>query len=421
MNPYFIIILTTLLAGYLLDLAATLLNLRTLTAPLPAEFAGMFGEEAYAKSQEYTRTRSRFGLLETTIDLAAVLAFWFSGSFNAVDRFARHFAMNEILTGLVYVGVLIVLRSLLSLPFSVYSTFFIEERVGFNKTTPKTFITDILKGIALGLVLGVPILAGIIWFFLYAGPLAWFYCWIVATVFSLIVQYIAPRWIMPLFNKFTPLEEGELRKAILDYARSVRFSVRDIFVMDGSKRSGKSNAFFTGFGRNKRIALFDTLIAKHTTNELVAVLAHEIGHYKKRHIVQGMVIGTVQAGVLLYLLSIFLHHEGLFRAFFMEHASVYAGLLFFSMLYAPIEMILSIALHGLSRKNEFEADRFSAETCVRDGAMIDALKKLSVDNLSHLTPHPFFVWLNYSHPPVLERIRAIRSLQQSHAGHAPQT
>lgn len=408
MNIYALVILGTLIAGYLLDLVATILNLRTLGEPLPGEFEGVYDAAAYRKSQEYTRTRSRFGLVHDTIDLVITLGFWMAGGFNIVDRFARGWGNGEIVSGLIFVAILLFMRSVISLPFTLYSTFVIEERFGFNKTTAKTFILDMVKGIALGAALGGPLLAGVIAFFLYAGTAAWLYCWVALTLFSLIVQYVAPTWIMPIFNKFTPLEDGPLRKAILAYAATVQFPLRDIFVMDGSKRSSKSNAFFTGFGKNKRIALFDTLIAKQATDELVAVLAHEIGHYKKKHILQSMIIGIMQSGVTLYLLSIFLHHDGLFRAFLMDQSSVYAGLIFFGMLYAPIELLLGIGMQWLSRKNEFEADRYSVDTLPGNESMIDALKKLSVDNLSHLTPHAFYVFLHYSHPPVLERIRAIR-------------
>ncbi|MEX2363156.1 MAG: M48 family metallopeptidase, partial [Balneolaceae bacterium] len=229
------------------------------------------------------------------------------------------------------------------------------------------------------------------------------------TVFTLIMQYVAPTWIMPLFNKFTPLEEGELRKAIENYTEKVNFSIQGLYVIDGSRRSSKSNAFFTGFGKNKRVALYDTLIENHTNQELVAVLAHEIGHYKKKHIIKGMVTSILQTGVMFFLLSVFLSAEGLFEAFYMEQMSVYAGLIFFGMLYAPIEMILSIFMQMLSRKHEFEADSFAAETTGQPEDMVSTLKKLSKDNLSNLTPHWFYVFLNYSHPPVLERIREIRN------------
>lgn len=411
MNVYAIIILTTLVASFVVDLIAELLNLRALRDELPQEFQGVYDAEQYKKSQDYTRVRTRFGFVTSLFGLVLTLAFWFAGGFPYLDKIVRSWGLHPILTGLAYIGILVLAKSVLSLPFSIYSTFVIEERFGFNKTTPKTFVLDLLKGLALGILLGAPLLAGILAFFQYAGVWAWLYCWLAVTVFTLFVQFIAPTWIMPLFNKFTPLDEGELREAILNYAKSVNFSLQNLFVMDGSKRSSKSNAFFTGFGKNKRIALFDTLIAQHTVPELVAVLAHEIGHYKKKHILKGMLISILHAGFMFYLLSIFLSHQGLFEAFYMQEPSIYAGLIFFGMLYSPFEVILSVFLHMFSRKNEYEADRFAAETTRDPDAMISALKKLSVHNLSNLTPHPFYVFLNYSHPPTLERIRALRSLK----------
>jgi STE24 endopeptidase len=223
------------------------------------------------------------------------------------------------------------------------------------------------------------------------------------------VQFIAPTWIMPLFNKFTPLDAGELKSAILSYAGSIKFPVENVYVMDGSRRSSKSNAFFTGFGKHRRIVLFDTLIKKHTTEELVAVLAHEMGHYKKKHILQTMALGILQMGMMLYLLSIFISYQGLFDAFYMPQKSVYAGLIFFAMLYSPLDFFIGIFMQMLSRSNETEADRFSAETTHDPQSMVDALKKLSTHNLSNLFPHPLYVFLNYSHPPVLKRIQALQT------------
>jgi STE24 endopeptidase len=224
------------------------------------------------------------------------------------------------------------------------------------------------------------------------------------TVYMLAVQFIAPTWIMPLFNKFSPLEDGDLRTAILSYAKSIKFPVQNVFVMDGSRRSGKSNAFFTGFGKHKRIALFDTLIKQHTSNELLAVLAHEMGHYKKKHILMSMILGILQTGLMLYLLSLFISYQGLFDAFYMDHISVYGGLIFFAMLYSPLDLFVGMIMQMVSRKNETAADRFASETTGDPGSMVDALKKLSAHNLTNLTPHPFYVFLNYSHPPVLQRI-----------------
>lgn len=413
MNVYGIIILSTLLFSFILSIITELLNLRALRDELPDEFAGVYDAEKYKKSQEYTRVKTKFEFVSAAFGMAITLIFWFAGGFNYLDHIVRGWQLHPILSGLAYIGILVFARSIISLPFSIYATFVIEERFGFNKTTPHVFVMDLIKGALLAIVLGGPLLAGVLAFFQYAGDWAWFYCWAAATLFTLFVQFIAPTWIMPLFNKFTPLADGELRQSILAYADKVKFPLKNLFVMDGSKRSTKSNAFFTGFGKNKRIALFDTLIEKHTVRELVAVLAHEIGHYKKKHIIKGMVVSIAHTGVVFYLLSIFLTHVGLFSAFYMENMSTYAGLIFFGMLYSPIELILSIFMQIVSRKHEYEADRFAAETTRNPQSMIEALKKLSSHNLSNLTPHRLYVFLNYSHPPVLERIRAIRQLKMA--------
>jgi len=410
MNLYTLVILATLVFSFVLSLVTEMLNLRALRDELPPEFKDVYDPETYRKSQEYTRVETKFGFITSVFGVILTLTFWFVGGFNHLDVIVRGWQFHPILTGLVYIGILMFARAMISLLFSIYATFVIEARFGFNKTTPATFAADLVKGFFLAVILGGPLLAGVLAFFQYAGEWAWLYCWLAAAVFTLFIQFIAPTWIMPLFNKFTPLPDGKLREAIFAYTRAVKFSLKNLFVMDGSKRSTKSNAFFTGFGKSKRIALFDTLIEKHTVAELVAVLAHEIGHYKKKHIIQGMIISVAHLGVMLYLLSIFISHEGLFKAFYMENASIYAGLIFFGMLYAPIELILGIFLQIFSRKNEYEADRFATETTRDPNSMIDALKKLSVHNLSNLTPHPLYVFLNYSHPPILDRIQAIRQL-----------
>jgi len=375
---------------------------------LPEEFKGIYNEDDYARSQDYTRVRTRFDIISSVFDLAVLLCFWFMGGFNALDLVVRGFGFSSILTGLIYVGALVLLRTFLAIPFNIFATFVIEERFGFNKTTVRTFILDLVKGVLLTALLGGAVLAVVLIIFDRSGPQAWIYCWLAVSLFILFLQFIAPTWLLPLFNKFIPLADGELKERIMQYAQSVSFRLEKIFVMDGSRRSGKSNAFFTGFGRHKRIALYDTLIDKHSVPELEAILAHEIGHYKKKHILQGLALTVLHMGVMLFLLSIFISHKGLFDAFYMDHTSVYAGLIFFGLLLAPMEMILSILLHSLSRKNEYQADRFAAETIADPGQMIMALKNLARDNLANLTPHQFHVFLHYSHPPLLKRIQAIR-------------
>jgi STE24 endopeptidase len=407
MNPFFLIIFFALLIEYAIGVAANLLNLKSLRSELPPAVEDVYQSEDYRRSQEYIRTNTRFDFVTSTFSLVVLLSFWFSGGFNYLDQAVRSWGFVPILNGLFYIGILLIGYSLLMLPLDIYRTFVIEERFGFNRTTPRTFLVDKIKGLGLAVLLGAPLLSGILAIFEYAGYHAWIYCWIIFTVFSLILQYVAPTWIMPLFNKFTPLESGELKEAIINYAHSVDFPVKNVFVVDGSKRSSKSNAFFTGFGRNKRIALFDTLIRKHTVPELIAVLAHEIGHHKKKHILQGTVVNILHAGLLFFVLSIFLGSPGLYEAFYMEQQSVYSGILLFGLLYTPLEMVLSVLMHVLSRKNEYEADRFAVETIQHPQHLIGALKRLHAGNLSNLMPHPFYVFLNYSHPPLLQRIRAI--------------
>ena len=408
MNLYGLIILSTLLLDYGLNLLADVLNLRALRHELPAEFAGVYEAETYRKSQAYTRVKTRFGILTSTCMLAMTLIFWFTGGFQVLDTLVRSFNIGPIWTGLGYIGLLLLGKTVLSLPFSLYSTFVIEARFGFNKTTFATFIMDGLKGLLLAIAIGAPFLAGILAFFTYAGAHAWLYCWGATTLFTLVLQWLAPTWIMPLFNTFTPLANAELRQAIFAYARAARFPVDEVFVIDGSRRSSKSNAFFTGFGKHKRIALFDTLVAQHTLPELVAVLAHEIGHYKKKHIVQNMVLSIAHTGVMFWLLSLFLSHAGLFQAFYVTQPAVYTGLIFFGLLYTPVELLLSVLMHIISRQHEYAADRFAIDTVDTPAALTEALKKLSAHNLSNLTPHPFYVFLHYSHPPMLERVRAIQ-------------
>jgi STE24 endopeptidase len=414
MNIIALIILSALIADLILNMVADYLNLKMVTDELPATFRGTYDEARYRQSQEYLRVNTQFGWVSSGFNLLIMLVFWFGKGFPFVDTWVRSFGRGPVVTGLLYIGFLVLTYAVLAQPFALYATFVIEERFGFNKTTVKTYVMDLFKGMLLSIILGGPLLAGILAFFEYAGEAAWLYCWLVIIIYMIVIQFIAPAWIMPLFNKFTPLAEGELKTAIFSYARSIQFPLKNVFVMDGSKRSSKSNAFFTGFGKNKRIVLFDTLIAQHTVPELVAVLAHEMGHYRKKHIVQGMLISILQTGIMLYLLSFFISYQGLFDAFYMHQASVYAGLIFFGMLYSPIDFFISLAIQELSRKNEFQADKFSVETTHNPDAMIDALKKLSVHNLSNLLPHPFYVFLNYSHPPVLKRIEAIWQIGKTH-------
>lgn len=408
MNHYLITILVILIGSYLLDLVVDLVNVRHVKTDLPPEFKGIYDAGKYRKSQEYLRETTRFGIISSTFMMGVTIAFILASGFNVVDQFARGFGLGSIWTGLIFAAVIMLASQIMHLPFSIYETFVLEEKYGFNKTTPRTFVLDILKSWILVILLGGVVLAVVIWFFETVGKWAWLYCWISFTVFQVFVMFVAPVVIMPLFNKFIPLEDGPLKWEIEEYARSKGFKMKGVYKMDGSRRSTKTNAFFTGFGRFKRIVLYDTLIRKHTKEELISILAHEMGHYKKKHILKSMLMSVATTGVMFYILSFFMNNPGLFAAFKMQEISVYASLFFFGFLYAPIDMVISVVRNAVSRRHEYEADRYAVASHPNPGSMVMALKKLGVENLSNLTPHPLKVFLSYSHPPVLERVRAIK-------------
>ena len=410
MNAIGWIILVALVGNHIVSTVVAALNLLAMSPTLPDEFEGTFEEASYRKSQEYTRAKTRLCIVADTVGLVVLVAFWQWGGFQASDELLRSFDWSDTVTGIVYIGALMIAQSIVDVPFSVYGTFVLEQRFGFNRTTPLTFILDRVKGLLLAAAIGIPVLAAILIFFASAGELAWLYCWALVVLFSLLMQYAAPTLIMPLFNKFTPLDDGDLRSRILDMAARANFPIRNVMVMDGSKRSSKSNAFFTGFGSQKRIALYDTLVEQHSEDELVAVLAHEVGHYKKHHIIQGLVVSIIHTGILFFLLSQVLDFRPLFETFYVSDPSVYTGLIFFGLLLSPVELILGLAMNALSRRNEYQADRYAATLTGSAESLISALKRLSRSNLSNLTPHPSYVRLYYSHPPVLDRIQALRDL-----------
>ncbi len=410
MNTYLVIILFIIVGDYLLDVVVETVNIRHAKTDLPEEYQGYYDAERYKTAQNYLMENTRFELITHTIMTPMMVGFILIGGFNFVDQLARSFGLGPIPTGLIFAGILLLASQMISIPFSIYSTFVIEAKYGFNRTTAKTFILDILKGWLLAAVIGGPLFSVVLWLFEKAGSWAWAYCWVVVVLFQIVLIFLAPVVIMPLFNKFYPLEHGELKTAIEDYAKSQKFKMRGVFKMDASKRSTKSNAFFTGFGRFRRIVLFDTLAERHNVDELVSVLAHEMGHYKKRHILKSILILVMTTGLIFFVLSLFINNEGLFSAFKMENTSIYASLFFFAFLYAPINTVVSIFSNTLSRKYEYEADAYAVSTYGKPESMISALKKLTVDNLSNLTPHPLKVFLSYSHPPVLKRIEAIRRI-----------
>ena len=408
MNIYFAIIIGIIVFEYLLSFVVKILNIKALDPGLPKEFEDTFDQDKYAKSQEYTKTNTNFSFITSTFSLIVSLSFIFGGFYNTIDLYVRDLGYNEKITGLCFFGLLFIVTDLLNTPFSLYRTFVIEEKYGFNKTTIKTFMTDKLKGYFLTVLIGAPVLYLILYFFGALGNNAWLYVWGFLIAFSIIMQPIFNTFIAPMFNKFTPLEEGELLDKIKSYLKKVNFPVKKLEVVDGSKRSSHSNAYFSGIGKNKRIALFDTLVEQMDDDEIVSVIAHEVGHYKLKHIYSGIFLSAIQSGIMLYVMSLFLENRALFDVFYMQNTSIYASLVFFSMLYAPISLILGVFFTYISRRNEFSADQYSVKTAKMPKSMISSLKKLSKENLSNLTPHWLNVFLNYTHPPVLERIRVLK-------------
>ena len=408
MNIYFIIIIGIIIFEYVLSFIIRTLNIRSLDPNLPQEFLDTFNEDKYKKSQLYAKANSSFDGITSTYSLFLGLIFIFSGFYNTIDLYARSFELNNILTGLSFFLILTIISDLLSIPFSLYRTFVIEEKFGFNKTTISTYFSDKAKQYLLMIIIGGPVLGAILYFFENTGELGWLYVWLFITFFSIIMQPIFNNFIAPMFNKFTPLEDGPLKEKITEYLNKVNFPVKKLEVVDGSKRSAHSNAYFSGFGKSKRIALFDTLVDQLDDNEILAVIAHEVGHYKLKHIHSGIILSSIQTGIMFFILSFFIMNESLFSVFYMDNLSIYASLLFFSMLYSPISMITGIVFMIISRKNEFSADAYSSKTANLPESLISGLKKMSKENLSNLTPHWLNVFLNYSHPPVIDIINALR-------------
>ena len=408
---YYFVILGALLLEYGLSTISSFLNMNSITETVPKGFEDYYDTEKYSQSQQYLKDKTRLGLLSGTFSLILTLFVIHTGIFGLLDEFVRSYSLHPIITGLMFFGILFFINDLLNLPFSLYSTFIIEEKYGFNKTTINTFITDKLKGYGLTIVLGSLIISPIMYFFNTYESKGWWIAWILITMFIIGIQPIFVHVIAPIFNKFTPLKEGELRTAIEEFANKVQFPIGRIDVMDGSKRSAHSNAYFSGFGKSRRIALFDTLLDKHTTEEIVSVVAHEVGHYKKKHIITGTILGILETGLMLYIFNIFMYEQGLYDVFSVNEISVYCGLIFFGMLYAPVSLITSIFSTAMSRKNEFEADAYALEKTKKPEPLISMLKGLAASNLSHLTPHPMMVFLSYTHPPVNKRIEAVKALQ----------
>ena len=407
-QTYYFIIIGALIVEYLLSTISSVLNMNSITSTIPDGFQEFYDDKKYSKSQEYLKDKTKLGLYSSTFSLILTLIVIHFGLFGFLDEFVRSNSTHYIISGLLFFGILFLINDILNIPFSLYSTFVVEEKYGFNKTSIHTFIADKCKGYGLTIVFGSAIMVPVFYFFNTFQDNGWWIAWALITAFMIAVQPLFVHVIAPMFNKFTPLEEGDLKTAIEEFANKVGFPIGRIDVMDGSKRSAHSNAYFSGFGKSRRIALFDTLLDKHSTEEIVSVVAHEIGHYKKKHIITGTVLGVIETGIMLFIFNLFMNDSDLFAVFSVDTVSIYCGLVFFSMLYSPINMVTSIFTTAMSRKNEFEADAYALETTQKPEPLISMLKGLSASNLSHLTPHPLMVFLSYSHPPVVDRIAAVQ-------------
>ena len=409
-QTFYYIVIGALIVEYLLSTISAILNVNSITEELPSQFIDVYDREKYARSQAYLKAKTRFGLLSSTFGLSFILVVIHLGLFGCLDGFVREQTNNPILAGLLFFAIIFIINDIITIPFSIYSTFVIEQKFEFNRTTPGTYLVDKLKGYLVTTLLGGIVLGTILFFFDYYGPSGWWIAWLAIALFMVGIQPLFVHIIAPMFNKFTPLEKGGLRSAIEAYAEKVKFPLTRIDVMDGSRRSSHSNAYFSGFGKSKRVALFDTLLTQHNTEEIVSVVAHEVGHYKKKHIILGTILSVLETGVMLFVFRFIMSDSDLFLVFGVEQVSVYAGVIFFSLLYAPVNLITSLFTCALSRYNEYQADRYAFDTTGNKEALISMLKGLAANNLSHLTPHPMTVFLSYSHPPVTRRIEAITVL-----------
>ncbi|MDR0825579.1 MAG: M48 family metallopeptidase [Prevotella sp.] len=406
MPIYLIVILLIVILDFIWSQYLSYRNRRKMSTEIPAQLDGIYNKEEYAKQQSYQQVNSRFSLYTSLFSFAILIMVLSLGLFGWFDEFLRRYISNELLLTLAFFGIIYIMNEIITLPFDYYATFVIEERFGFNKSTKKTFWFDQLKGLILTAVLGGAILALIVWLYATLGEYAWLYAWGVVTFFSLFMTLFYSNIIVPLFNKQTPLEAGDLRDAIEAFAEKAGFEINNIYVMDASKRSTKANAYFTGFGAKKRIVLFDTLINDLSMDEIVAVLAHEIGHYKKKHTLQGMVISVCYTGVMLFLLSLFLNNQEIALALGGKTASFHLGLIAFSVLFTPISLLIGIFSSIHSRRNEYQADAYAAGFGLSE-SLISGLKKLSVKSLSNLNPDSLYVFFHYSHPTLLQRIKAM--------------
>ena len=403
-STLFNILITILLIKFVIDSVLNHLNAKHFNDTLPNDVSDVYEINEYQKSQTYKRTNHNFSKITSLFSLITTLLFFFFNGFSIVDEIARGFSNNIIIITLIFFGIIIIGSDIISIPFSLYKTFVIEEKFGFNKSTKKLFFLDKIKGLLMTIILGGSILSIITWFYEFTGNYFWIYTWLLITTFSVFLNMFYSKLIVPLFNEQTILEEGDLKNEIVKYVNSVGFKANNIYVLNGSKRSTKANAYFSGFGNQKRITLYDTLINDLENNEIVAVLAHEVGHYKRKHILYNLTSSIILTGFALFVLSLFIKTPVLSLALGVSHPSFHIGLIAFGILYSPVSQILGVFMNYMSRKFEYQADNYAKNT-FSASPLISSLKKLSKNSLSNLTPHYLYVFFHFSHPTLIDRIK----------------
>ncbi|MBO4807090.1 MAG: M48 family metallopeptidase [Paludibacteraceae bacterium] len=405
----FFVIIAILVLDFALETILDYLNGKNASVTLPDEVKDLYDAEKYKKQQEYFVANEKFGLVTGLFGFVVMMLMFFLFGFAFVDNLARSWVEGSILVALVFFGILYYANEIISMPFSLYKTFVIEEKFGFNKMTKGLFAMDTLKGWLMTAILGGGLLSLLILIYEWAGDSFWILGWALVAFISIFMMMFYSNLIVPLFNKQTPLEEGELRTAIEAFCQKVGYRLSNLYVIDGSKRTTKANAYFTGLGAKKRIVLYDTLMSTLTTEEIVAVLAHEIGHYKRKHTKKMLMISLLNTAVIFYLLSLVLgaYSQPFAEALGSDNHSFHLSLIVFGILYTPISTLLSVGINVFSRKNEYEADNFAKEQGLAE-PLISALRKLSESTLSNLTPHPAYVFFHYSHPTLLQRIRNLK-------------
>ena len=406
-STLFNILITILLIKFVIDSVLNHLNAKHFNDTLPNDVSDVYEINEYQKSQSYKKTNHNFSKITSLFSLITTLLFFFFNGFSIVDEIARGFSNNIIIITLIFFGIIIIGSDIISIPFSLYKTFVIEEKFGFNKSTKKLFFLDKIKGLLMTIILGGSILSIITWFYEFTGNYFWIYTWLLITTFSVFLNMFYSKLIVPLFNEQTILEEGDLKNEIVKYVNSVGFKANNIYVLNGSKRSTKANAYFSGFGNQKRITLYDTLINDLENNEIVAVLAHEVGHYKRKHILYNLTSSIILTGFALFVLSLFIKTPVLSLALGVSLPSFHIGLIAFGILYSPVSQILGIFMNYMSRKFEYQADNYAKNT-FSASPLISSLKKLSKNSLSNLTPHYLYVFFHFSHPTLLDRIKNLK-------------